>query len=338
MGEEDLGLLFTHLPRRCVVLLEDIDSAGLARLEEPAETSDKPEQKEEDKEKDSDSNASIGLQIVKALNAAREKPAKKVDKNKGISLSGLLNAIDGVASHEGRVLVMTTNHPEKLDDALVRPGRVDMKVTFTLASRSQIWQLFVRMYSADSRTNGLAKNKTGSVKPFSHSSTKSPTAAPKVNTEKDPSSYNKRTSIVPALLSTPPPSPKEQSSLSQPPVDSTLLEDIEAIATAFAAKLPENTFTPAEIQGFLLTRKKEPGRALNEVEVWRDELLEAKREKLGGKGKEEKGIEVMVDGSEKPSTKAKEDEVKVEGETENGSDGKGEEKCIDDAVKVNGIS
>jgi hypothetical protein len=59
------------------------------------------------------------------------------DNQNGISWSGLLNAIDGVASHEGRVLIMTTNKPEKLDDALIRPGRVDLQVKFTYATKEK---------------------------------------------------------------------------------------------------------------------------------------------------------------------------------------------------------
>jgi len=43
------------------------------------------------------------------------------------SLSGLLNALYGVGSQEGRLLLMTTNYMERLDDALIRPGRVDQK-------------------------------------------------------------------------------------------------------------------------------------------------------------------------------------------------------------------
>ncbi len=44
-----------------------------------------------------------------------------------LTLSGLLNAIDGVTSTEGRILFMTTNYEERLDPALIRPGRVDFK-------------------------------------------------------------------------------------------------------------------------------------------------------------------------------------------------------------------
>jgi len=46
----------------------------------------------------------------------------------GVSFSGLLNALDGVRSQEGRILFMTTNHREKLDPALLRPGRADYHV------------------------------------------------------------------------------------------------------------------------------------------------------------------------------------------------------------------
>ena len=61
----------------------------------------------------------------------RKNYGKKGQKS-GISLSGLLNVIDGVAAHEGRVLIATTNYPEVLDPALIRPGRIDRKIEFPL--------------------------------------------------------------------------------------------------------------------------------------------------------------------------------------------------------------
>jgi len=42
-----------------------------------------------------------------------------------LNLAGLLNVLDGVVDTPGRILIMTTNHPEKLDPALIRPGRID---------------------------------------------------------------------------------------------------------------------------------------------------------------------------------------------------------------------
>ena len=51
--------------------------------------------------------------------------ALKKDK---LNLSGLLNVLDGVVDTPGRIVVMTTNHPEILDPALIRPGRIDQKL------------------------------------------------------------------------------------------------------------------------------------------------------------------------------------------------------------------
>jgi hypothetical protein len=49
------------------------------------------------------------------------------DFRSSISLAGLLNCIDGVIAQEGRLVFMTTNRPERLPKALVRPGRVDVQ-------------------------------------------------------------------------------------------------------------------------------------------------------------------------------------------------------------------
>eukprot|EP00931_Biecheleriopsis_adriatica_P004025 TRINITY_DN10575_c0_g1_i1.p1 TRINITY_DN10575_c0_g1~~TRINITY_DN10575_c0_g1_i1.p1 ORF type:complete len:604 (-),score=135.72 TRINITY_DN10575_c0_g1_i1:28-1689(-) len=45
-----------------------------------------------------------------------------------LNLAGLLNVLDGVVDSPGRILVMTTNHPERLDAALIRPGRINRKL------------------------------------------------------------------------------------------------------------------------------------------------------------------------------------------------------------------
>jgi chaperone BCS1 len=63
-----------------------------------------------------------------------------------VTLSGLLNALDGVSSRDGRVLFMTTNHPERLDPALIRPGRVDRRVELGHATPDQARRLFFWFY------------------------------------------------------------------------------------------------------------------------------------------------------------------------------------------------
>lgn len=49
------------------------------------------------------------------------------DKPKGVSLSALLNVLDGLIAPDGLVVIATTNHPERLDPALIRPGRFDIR-------------------------------------------------------------------------------------------------------------------------------------------------------------------------------------------------------------------
>ena len=94
--------------------------------------------------------------------------------------------------------------PERLDDALIRPGRIDIKVNFTMATRSQICELFTRMYSPKDHPSALATC------------------------------------------------------------------ELKEVAEKFAAQLDEKSFTPAEVQGFLLTRKIDPMKALREVEAWKN--------------------------------------------------------------------
>jgi len=76
---------------------------------------------------------------------ARSDTEKKEDV-RGVTLSGLLNALDGVASRDGYVTIMTTNRRAVLDAALTRPGRVDMEVEFGYATSAQALALYRRFY------------------------------------------------------------------------------------------------------------------------------------------------------------------------------------------------
>ena len=61
-----------------------------------------------------------------------------------LSFSGFLNALDGVATQEGTVLVMTTNHVEHLDPALIRAGRIDERVELDYADEDQLRRLYLK--------------------------------------------------------------------------------------------------------------------------------------------------------------------------------------------------
>ncbi len=104
MNDNMLQKAFNAVPRDGLLLIEDIDSIQITekREEEPVEET-----------------PSISIPGFPGI------PGKP--KGNGITLSGMLNAIDGVMAREGRVLFITSNHANKLDDALIRPGRIDLR-------------------------------------------------------------------------------------------------------------------------------------------------------------------------------------------------------------------
>ena len=125
INDNDLHALFASLPERCVVLLEDVDAASLKRAGNTSSNCDSP----------SSSPPSPNTPIPR-------------HKGTGVSLSTLLNVLDSVGSSEGGpVLIMTTNHIERLDAALIRPGRVDETINFQLADKVMTTQLFYFIFS-----------------------------------------------------------------------------------------------------------------------------------------------------------------------------------------------
>jgi mitochondrial chaperone BCS1 len=106
MTDDKLAYLLTKLPKRSILLLEDADAAFVNRRQRDA---------------DGYSGATV-------------------------TFSGLLNALDGVAAGEERIAFLTTNHVDRLDPALIRPGRVDMMVRIGEATRYQAAQMWNRFY------------------------------------------------------------------------------------------------------------------------------------------------------------------------------------------------
>jgi chaperone BCS1 len=85
----------------------------------------------------------ILIEDVDAFFAARQKQDDRI----AVSFSGLLNALDGVAAQEGRIIFLTTNHRELLDPALIRPGRIDVEFKLDLASREQVGTMLLRFHA-----------------------------------------------------------------------------------------------------------------------------------------------------------------------------------------------
>ncbi|CAN6200636.1 unnamed protein product [Urochloa humidicola] len=113
-------LLVSTTPKS-VVVVEDIDCSL-----------DLSDRNKKNKKNSSGSNAgddTTAAQIAAAMSPAAA-AAMAVVGRESISLSGVLNFVDGLWSScvGERLMVFTTNHPERLDPALLRPGRMDRKV------------------------------------------------------------------------------------------------------------------------------------------------------------------------------------------------------------------
>lgn len=100
--DEKIGNLLASVPRRSVILIEDVDAFFQQR-----------------------SKADIGVKV---------------------SYSGFINALDGVAAHEGSVVFLTTNHPQLIDDAAIRSGRVDFRLELGLCDRDQLERMFLKFF------------------------------------------------------------------------------------------------------------------------------------------------------------------------------------------------
>jgi chaperone BCS1 len=106
MTDDLLSQLLTQLPEKSILLLEDVDAALVNR-----------------RQRDPDGYS-----------------------GRTVTASGLLNALDGLAAGEDRIAFLTTNHIDRLDPALIRPGRVDMMVRIGEATRYQATQMWDRYY------------------------------------------------------------------------------------------------------------------------------------------------------------------------------------------------
>jgi len=133
-----------------IYVLEDVDAMG--DVVNKRSDSDMPTknggQKEEREVEDStrkkekkDSYGDYGMDsaLLKMLSSGLSRKSEN-------HLSFLLNLLDGVIESPGRIIVMTTNHVNKLDPALIRPGRIDVKIEFRKCSREILIQILEHFY------------------------------------------------------------------------------------------------------------------------------------------------------------------------------------------------
>jgi chaperone BCS1 len=83
--------------------------------------------------------AIVVFEDIDCLNAAKTRDVSPEDR---LTMSDLLNAIDGIGAAEDRIIFMTSNHPEKVDVALTRSGRIDRKFHITYAADTELRRFY----------------------------------------------------------------------------------------------------------------------------------------------------------------------------------------------------
>ncbi|CAK4074096.1 unnamed protein product [Aphanomyces euteiches] len=102
--------------------------------------------------------------VLEDIDALFDKDRQKKVKQTPLTFSGLLNALDGVGSPDGHILVLTTNFRDQLDDALIRNGRVDVHVAFDLTTEEQMEAMFVSFYPGEKDGKAFATALTAALR------------------------------------------------------------------------------------------------------------------------------------------------------------------------------
>ncbi|KAG0293401.1 hypothetical protein BGZ96_002869 [Linnemannia gamsii] len=89
----------------------------------------------------------------------KRKAGKDQEGENNVTLSGILNSLDGITAQEGSVVFMTTNHIRKLAPALIRPGRCDRKLLFDYADEHQVRGMCLKFLLSRSASGQLTKDR-----------------------------------------------------------------------------------------------------------------------------------------------------------------------------------
>ncbi|KAJ7602823.1 P-loop containing nucleoside triphosphate hydrolase protein [Roridomyces roridus] len=121
----------SSIPKNGLLLIEDIDCAF-------------PVAREDDEDEDLSGGGADAMSA--AMRMMQGGQPQRRSRQSAVTLSGLLNVIDGVGSEEGKLFFATTNYIDRLDAALLRPGRIDRKIEYSLATAPQARALYLRFF------------------------------------------------------------------------------------------------------------------------------------------------------------------------------------------------
>jgi SpoVK/Ycf46/Vps4 family AAA+-type ATPase len=73
-------------------------------------------------------------------------------------MNGILNCLDGFNNPEGLIVIMTTNFPDKLDDALMRSGRIDLDIELSHLDKYQARNMFLSFFNNEEQFEMMWSN------------------------------------------------------------------------------------------------------------------------------------------------------------------------------------
>lgn len=149
-------------PEKAFIVIEDIDALGQLNRDKPAVTDDDDDDNEE-WVLNPDHNGEVAFQRVNKPTTAVRAPVQVTKTGTPLDaiMSGLdnkvihdlLNTLDGLNTKDGSIIFMTTNHLDRLDEALIRPGRLDCCIEIGPLAYPEMARMFESFYG---NSNGLS--------------------------------------------------------------------------------------------------------------------------------------------------------------------------------------
>ncbi len=130
-----------------VICLDDENDEDKTNKEDETNKTNKDDEKNVSKKEKSISSIKSEYEITNVLQKMMKKD--NLENTNNNNLSYLLNILDGIKESQDRIIIMTTNHVEKLDPALIRPGRIDLNIKFKKASIKDINEMLKFYWKQD---------------------------------------------------------------------------------------------------------------------------------------------------------------------------------------------
>ena len=146
--EEQINHMNIPLSKRLYVL-EDIDCSELKDIvrDRSSESNDESKDSDQDSGNDGGINDEETQNFLNLLKGPKTKVGDFLKEKKQLTLAGILEVLDGVMEMDGRMLVITTNYPDRLDAALIRPGRIDVKLEFGRCTNQCLVQMYEHFFN-----------------------------------------------------------------------------------------------------------------------------------------------------------------------------------------------